>query len=73
MSNRKYQVTFRRTEEIVVEVEAESDFEARKEAIDRVVGHGDGTVAPEISVPKTVDHNVTEWSVYKMVEIVMTR
>jgi hypothetical protein len=67
MSNRKYQVTFHRTEEIVVEVEAESEFEARKTAIHLV--SGESVRAQPQSVPETVDHSVTVWSVYKMVEM----
>ncbi len=73
-SQKKYQITFRRTEEVTVEVEAESEFEARALAFDLVLGKSPmATVraAPQISVPETVDHNVTEWSAYKLVEIVL--
>jgi hypothetical protein len=68
MSNRKFQVTFHRTEEIVVEVEAESEFEARKTAVNLVLCESQ----PQ-SVPETVDHSVSEWGVYKMVEMLMPR
>jgi hypothetical protein len=61
---KRYQITFRRTEELTVEVEAESEFEARREAVDLVSGRSDGSVAPEVSVPETVDHTVTEWNIY---------
>jgi hypothetical protein len=64
--SRKYEITFRRTEELKVEVEAESEFEARTQAMDLVSGHGDGAVAPEVSVPETVDHTVTEWGVFEV-------
>jgi hypothetical protein len=70
---KKYQVTFRRTEELAVEIEAESEFAARNAAVDLVLGKStSGTVhaTPTITVPEPVDHNVTEWSIYKMVEIV---
>ncbi len=69
---KRYQITFRRTEEITIEVEAESEFEARMEAIELVSGYWDSTIAPEISVPETVDHNVTEWSVHAVAATVTT-
>lgn len=73
-SQKKFQLTFRRTEELTVEVDAASESEARAVAFDLVSGKSQtATVhaAPKISVPETVDHNLTEWSVFKLVEMVM--
>lgn len=69
MSNRKFQVTFHRTEEIVVELEAESEFEARRTAVNLLLGEARADASPA----ETVDHSVTEWGVHKMVEMVTTR
>ncbi|MEI9914958.1 MAG: hypothetical protein WDN29_03205 [Methylovirgula sp.] len=72
-SLKKYHVTFRRIEEIVVELHAQSEAEAKVMAFDDVLG--DSPIAtvravPRISVPQAVAHNATEWIIEKVVQIV---
>ncbi len=73
MNPKKYQVTFRRIEEIVVELHAQNEAEARATAFDDVLGNSPmATVraVPRISIPQAVAHNATEWVIEKVVQIV---
>jgi hypothetical protein len=73
LARKKFQVNYRRLEEIVVEVDAANEAEARSETFDLVRGKlpANVRVQPRASVPRAVNHAATEWVVRQVIELSM--
>jgi hypothetical protein len=68
---KKYRITYQRTEDLIVEVDAFDEAEARTEAFDFVMGKSPPDIRnqPRASVPQVVSRSPAGWSFQHIVEL----